>query len=122
MNGKSCRGKYIEISTDSKEKSPLKILTMQTQMVKVQGERTKQRKRKALRMRELVIVKKISQLMKKEESCFMILVRSSNEVPIQELKHKGMTQAVKWEIMKHTGSEKLKSVQEGKKKVLEKVA
>lgn len=60
--------------------------------------------------------------MKKEESCFLVVVRSSDKVAIQESKHRGMTQVVKRETMKHIGLVKLKSVQEGKKEVLAKMA
>ena len=95
---------------------------MEKTVVRVQGRPVRQRKSTARSQRQFVTAKKMSKLMEKGEQCFLMVVRPTDEEAIQELKKRGMTQAVKREIMKHTGPAKLKTVEEGKRMQLEKVA
>ena len=69
----------------------------------------------------MLTVERMSPLVKNEEPCFFVVFQSSDRDVMQELKHKGMTQAGKREIMIHNGLEELKLAQEGKKEVLAKV-
>ena len=110
------------IETKTESSSNMMKASMERTVVRVQGRPVRQRKSVARAERQFVTARKMEKLIKNGEQAFLMVVRSTDDYAIQELKKKGMTEAVKREIMKHTGPAKLKTVEEGKAMQLEKVA
>ncbi len=109
--------------SEEHEREKLTKILVKSNVVQVQGRRVRQRKSSCIASRQFVTAKKMSKLIRKGEQAFLMVMRTTDDVDaIKTLKKKGMTQAVKREIMKHTGPSKLKTVEEGKQMQLEKVA